>query len=1560
MKGRRIRLRFFQGVGHWRWIVLFAVLLLVSAAPVLADSPEEGSKEPPPPVVAEELEGPLPQEGAIAPPELAEFEHEEEQRKKWLASPEAEEQREESWQAFGNISAQESEELLRAVFSEQLEELNSDPARFLSDAHIVQPLEETVASVESEGEKSLLAATVPLRTEDEEGELARVDVGLEPTPEGYETSNALSDVSLPSAADDAIEVGEEGFSITQAGASGLSSARAFGDKNLLYPGVLPDTDLFVAPTATGAEIFDLLRSQESPEDLRFHIQVPEGAELRPTGYGGAEVVRGEEILQSIPAPTATDAQGTEVPVTLSVEENEIVLHVAHHGAEYAAPILVDPVIEDWANVGANWYEGHNWAALSNGSWQPSGNNSNVHDEICCFEGHYAGLMVTFPANVFFGPEQFGAWVYQTPNNKSYIDHAWITPYARQDGNCGSSQPHDYTGMLIEPGETWNPIRPNEAPKGSYSYDGYGMKFVIGMSSGPPGVWINCQRTVYAGGVALWMEDFDSPVLNSVTGFPNGWIKKDSTERTINVSASDEGFGVQKIRLNSPGGKIWDWNQSSSCTGLWGNRCDSTRSGQITYKTDSFPFEGEVAVGVQPLDPLGKGANSQTYHLFLDGVSPTINLSGQLAGITEEKGEKEKPQGEGKDELSLSTYNIEIQAKDGSPTELRSGVKEIKVYLDNKETPEETKVSPGCPQGSCPLTMNYKLKTVGLSAGKHTLKIVAVDWAGNEVKPERKVEFEYIPATGMKEEYVLQHIPLPDGHDHSGEDESHGPEIAVNVMNGNLVYHEQDFDVQASHANLELERVYNSQLPAEKDTQWGHGWSVAQTPELKPQQGESPPQKATATKTSAITNAVNIPTSESQPTFSSRLHAEIDKTASGYEVAYEGGAEVATFNTSGRIEEVRYGSNAPVTLEPSEDLPTTAPTFISAFGSTGSGNGQLNGPRGVAADGKGHVWVVDRANNRVEEFSESGEYLGKFGSSGSGNGQFNSPWGIAVTPAGNLWVADTGNERLQEFNAKGEFIQKFGTKAPAGSKGTELLEPEGIALAPGGMIWVADCSGNRVAEFRETVSGEAERFVRDTSGAAVSSPVGVAVDESGNVWVTEETADHLLEFGPGGSFIRSVGSSGSGNGQFDTPEGVGVGPSGNVYVVEFGNDRVDVFSPEGEFLAKFGTEGNGNGNFSEPRAIAFGAEGAIFVSDKGNNRVHRWELHGYIPIESVSVIHPEVPALHYSYSGSNLTGMELKEPVSGDNASVAVNTTSGLVSSVVGSEAGTTSYSYESGKLIAKQNAEGQTKFAKDSSGRLQRVTLPNGTWAEITYDALSRATEVTVDPAGAEGAKITHFFYGEEPRETRVWGGGQPEVIYSIGEDGSVFKWWYAEVPPAIDSISGSLWGNRNSTTPIENKDHTLFITGSSPHEIASVQVLVNGNAVVAEKTCEDKSNPPAHNCEHVTLEWITNAAEHTPGQLNLEVVVTDFLGHSRSGRNPKAEFHQHQTVPRRIWLGSQQKSDRRTAESSDLGTALRMGTPTDHSGQGRRRMGCPDASTGTRRNGIQAAIHGSGSAGHT
>ena len=92
----------------------------------------------------------------------------------------------------------------------------------------------------------------------------------------------------------------------------------------------------------------------------------------------------------------------------------------------------------------------------------------------------------------------------------------------------------------------------------------------------------------------------------------------------------------------------------------------------------------------------------------------------------------------------------------------------------------------------------------------------------------------------------------------------------------------------------------------------------------------------------------------------------------------------------------------------------APTFITAWGTYGSGNGQLYNPYDVAVDASGNVYVVDAGNNRIQTFTTSGVYIVQWGTLGSGNGQFHIPRGVAVDASYNVYVADTANERIQKF------------------------------------------------------------------------------------------------------------------------------------------------------------------------------------------------------------------------------------------------------------------------------------------------------------------------------------------------------------------------------------------------------------------------------------------------------------------------------------------------------------------------------------------------------------------
>ena len=46
--------------------------------------------------------------------------------------------------------------------------------------------------------------------------------------------------------------------------------------------------------------------------------------------------------------------------------------------------------------------------------------------------------------------------------------------------------------------------------------------------------------------------------------------------------------------------------------------------------------------------------------------------------------------------------------------------------------------------------------------------------------------------------------------------------------------------------------------------------------------------------------------------------------------------------------------------------------------------------GIATDAAGNVYVADTRNNRIQKFSATGTFITKWGSSGSGNGQFDAP------------------------------------------------------------------------------------------------------------------------------------------------------------------------------------------------------------------------------------------------------------------------------------------------------------------------------------------------------------------------------------------------------------------------------------------------------------------------------------------------------------------------------------------------------------------------------------------
>jgi tripartite motif-containing protein 71 len=145
-----------------------------------------------------------------------------------------------------------------------------------------------------------------------------------------------------------------------------------------------------------------------------------------------------------------------------------------------------------------------------------------------------------------------------------------------------------------------------------------------------------------------------------------------------------------------------------------------------------------------------------------------------------------------------------------------------------------------------------------------------------------------------------------------------------------------------------------------------------------------------------------------------------------------------------------------------------PTIVG--GTLGSALGQFNFIEGVTVAATGVVWVADSANNRIQSYKPSTNTFAAFGSKGSGNGQFQNPESVAVSST-DMYVADTLNNRVEELTLGGAYVGSF----------TGLNNPQGIALAPDGTLWVADTLNDRIIHLSSTLSDLGNTFGSSGNG-----------------------------------------------------------------------------------------------------------------------------------------------------------------------------------------------------------------------------------------------------------------------------------------------------------------------------------------------------------------------------------------------------------------------------------------------------------------------------------------------
>ncbi|MFN6529495.1 scytonemin biosynthesis PEP-CTERM protein ScyF [Nostoc sp. ChiSLP03a] len=130
------------------------------------------------------------------------------------------------------------------------------------------------------------------------------------------------------------------------------------------------------------------------------------------------------------------------------------------------------------------------------------------------------------------------------------------------------------------------------------------------------------------------------------------------------------------------------------------------------------------------------------------------------------------------------------------------------------------------------------------------------------------------------------------------------------------------------------------------------------------------------------------------------------------------------------------------------------------GTVGTALGETQGVAGIRISPvSGNIFLADQYNNRVQVLDPNGKPLYAFGSAGSGPGQLLQPIGIEVDDQENVYVADSINSRVQVFDKNGKFLTSYGENArdasgnpvpPPALTGPPFGNP--LDLTPGRFNW----------------------------------------------------------------------------------------------------------------------------------------------------------------------------------------------------------------------------------------------------------------------------------------------------------------------------------------------------------------------------------------------------------------------------------------------------------------------------------------------------------------------------
>ncbi|MCU1230482.1 MAG: repeat containing protein, partial [Acidobacteria bacterium] len=312
---------------------------------------------------------------------------------------------------------------------------------------------------------------------------------------------------------------------------------------------------------------------------------------------------------------------------------------------------------------------------------------------------------------------------------------------------------------------------------------------------------------------------------------------------------------------------------------------------------------------------------------------------------------------------------------------------------------------------------------------------------------------------------------------------------------------------------------------------------------------------------------------------------------------------------------------------------------------------LHEPLGLAVNRKADLFIADASNNVIRKIDATTHVVtsvaGRVGmyyaepqeGFDATNAVIGGPRDVAVDSAGNIYIADGHNLRVWRVDAAGKIATYAGGGSTLGDNGpatNALLRPEALAFDSADNLYVADSEAHRIRRIDATtrnittVAGNGVQGFSGDGGAATAAsldtPRGLAVNAAGDLFISDtnnyavrkvDAVSHNISLFAGRGQSEGNGDGGSPTATFLQVMRLAIEPAtGDLLLVDGNTHRVRRVTANGSKITTFAGSGppgdfaGDNGPATSAKlnfgfnlgGLAVASNGNVYIADTDNNRV----------------------------------------------------------------------------------------------------------------------------------------------------------------------------------------------------------------------------------------------------------------------------------------------------------------------------------------------------------------------